>query len=237
MNQGSYRDSEAKTLAALSGAPQFNRWLAHTIRPHVGDRVLEIGCGIGNLTVALLPGVQRYIATDPNEEYLKQAADRVPGGSPVEFACCDLMRREDFAPFAGLIDTVLCVNVLEHLDGDGAGLANLFSFLGPGGRAIVLVPEGQSVFGSLDTALGHRRRYSEAGIKGKMEEVGFVVEHLIGFNRISRPAWWFCGKVLRQSSLGRLQMRIFDRMVWLGRRIDARRRWRPLSIIVIGSRR
>ena len=156
-----YKDPGAKTLHALSAAPRFNRWMADTIRPYVGQRVLEIGSGIGNLSRALVPGRKRYVATDINPEHLARLAARFPHRVNLEAHYCDLTRSSDFTPFAGAMDTVICLNVLEHVENDPVGLANIYSALDHGGRAIVLVPEGQSVFGTIDVALGHFRRYSE----------------------------------------------------------------------------
>jgi glycosyltransferase involved in cell wall biosynthesis len=231
-----YKDPGAKTLHALSAAPRFNRWMADTIRPFVGDRVLEIGSGIGNLTRALVKGRTRYAATDVNLEHLTRLASRFPHRLNLESHFCDLTRPGDFSRFAGSMDTVICLNVLEHIEDDHRGLANIFSALDHGGRAIVLVPEGQSVFGTIDVALGHFRRYSEEELKSKMEAVGFEVERIIRFNRISRPAWYVSGRIIKRTSLDCNQMRVYDRLVWLWRRIDKYLPWRPTSIIAIARR-
>ena len=231
-----YKDPGARTLHALSAAPRFNVWMADTIRPHVGQRVLEIGAGIGNLTRALVAGRKRYAATDVNPEHLARLASRFRHRPNLEIRSCDLTRAEDFAPFAGGMDTVICLNVLEHIEDDRSGLANIYSALDHGGRAILLVPEGQSVFGTIDVALGHVRRYSEAELKGKMEAAGFHVEQIIPFNRVSRPAWFVSGRILKRTSLDWNQMRLYDRFVWLWRRIDRFLPWRPTSIIAIARK-
>jgi glycosyltransferase involved in cell wall biosynthesis len=231
-----YKDPGARTLHALSAAPRFNRWMADTIRPYVGDRVLEIGAGIGNLTRALVQGRKRYVATDISAEHLARHSTRFTHRLNLETRFCDLTRAEDFEPFREAMDTVICLNVLEHVEDDGAGLANIFSVLDHGGRAIVLVPEGQSVFGTIDVALGHFRRYSEAELKAKMEKAGFEVERIIRFNRVSRPAWFVSGKILKRTSLEWNQMRLYDRFVWLWRRIDGLLPWKPTSIIAIAKK-
>ena len=110
------------------------------------------------------------------------------------------------------------------------------SLLKSGGRAIVLVPHGQEIFGTLDEALGHYRRYSHEELKSKMEQTGFRVEKILEFNRISRPAWFLSGRVFKRTALSAGQMRVFDRFVWLWRRIDPLLPWPPTSIIAIGVR-
>jgi SAM-dependent methyltransferase len=181
-------------------------------------------------------GRKRYAATDINPEHLARLKSRFVHRMNLEAHFCDLTRTPDFQPFLADMDTVICLNVLEHIEDDHAGLANIFSALSPGGRAIVLVPEGQSVFGTIDEALGHFRRYSEAELKDKMEQAGFQVEQIIRFNRVSRPAWFVSGRILKRRSLEWNQMRFYDRFVWLWRRIDKLLPWSPTSIIAIARR-
>ena len=228
-----YKDEGAETLHALSGAPRFNRWMADTIRPYVGDRVLEIGAGIGNLTRALIPRRSCYIATDIDAEHLARLATRFQHRPNLSIRYCDLEQPAGFADLSSSVDSVICLNVLEHIENDIEGLRNIHSVLQEGGRAIILVPHGQEVFGTLDVALGHYRRYSHEELKGKMEQVGFRVERILNFNRISRPPWYVSGRILKRTTLGSGQMKLFDRFVWLWRRIDSHLPWPPTSIIAI----
>ena len=101
---------------------------------------------------------------------------------------------------------------------------------------MVLVPEGQSVYGRLDEVLGHFRRYSREQLSSRILEAGLEVETVVDFNRISRPAWYVSGRIVRREAISRLQLRIFDRLVWLWRRIDGLIPWKPTSIIAIARK-
>jgi hypothetical protein len=96
------------------------------------------------------------------------------------------------------------------------------------------VPHGQEVFGTLDVALGHYRRYKHSELQERMESTGFRVERILEFNRISRPGWYVTGRILKRTTLSPFQLKSFDRLVWLWRRIDAHLPWPPTSIIAIG---
>src|SRR5262249_3096823 len=120
------------------------------------------------------------------------------------------------------------------VENDRAALRNIHRTLVPGGRAIILVPHDQRIYGTLDRVLGHFRRYSHEELRIRMEEAGFRVETILDFNRISRPAWHFSGRVLKRENLGYWQLQLFDRLVWLWRRIDGMLPWPPTSIIAIG---
>ena len=231
-----YKDPGGDILDALSGARRFNRWMADTIQPYIGKRVLETGAGIGNLTRILSPRRERYIAGDIDPEYLARLRARFQHRPKMEVRHCDLSNPVDFEPLAGAVDSVVCLNVLEHVEDEMASLRNIYTALRPGGRAIVLVPCGPEIFGSLDTALGHLRRYVREELQQKMEQAGFRVERILDFNRISRPAWYVTGHLLKRKKLSRFQLYVFDRFVWLWRRIDRWLPWPPTSIIAIGAK-
>jgi SAM-dependent methyltransferase len=229
-----YVDSGAGILDSLSNTPNFNRWMADTIRPWVGSSVIELGSGIGNLTRQLIPRRSRYVASDIDEEHMARLKTRLRHRPSLEVCYINLGEPTGFEPFAGQMDTVVCLNVLEHVADDNLGLVNISSTLMPGGRAIILVPEGPSVYGTLDEVLGHHRRYTEAELTSKMESAGLKVERLLRFNRITKPGWYLNGKLLKRTSFSRFQLYFFDHMVWLWRRIDHLLPWRPTSIIAIG---
>jgi SAM-dependent methyltransferase len=231
-----YKDPGAEILDAFSVAPRFNAWMADTIRPYVQDRVLEIGAGMGNLTRTLARGKQRYIASDIDREHLSRLQARMRHYLNVETRTCDLSKAADFTPLAKSVDTVICLNVLEHVEDDLGAARNIYGALSMGGRAIVLVPCGQEIFGQLDVVLGHYRRYSETQLRAVLEQAGFAVERILEFNRISRPSWYFAGKVAKRSRISRSRLKIFDRLVWLWRRIDAFLPWKPASLIAIAAK-
>ena len=228
-----YKDPGPDILDALGGAQRFNRWMAAVIQPYIGQRVLETGAGIGNLTGILSPRRELYIAGDIDPEHLARLRARFQHRPRIEVRHCDLANPADFKPLAGVVDSVVCLNVLEHVEAEMASLGNIYMALRRGGRAIVLVPHGQEIYGSLDKALGHFRRYSREELKDKLEQSGFRVERILDFNRISRPAWYVTGCLLRRKTLSRFQLRIFDSLVWLWRRIDRLLPWPPTSIIAI----
>jgi glycosyltransferase involved in cell wall biosynthesis len=229
-----YLDAGARILDTLASTPRFNEWMADTIRPFAGSRILELGAGIGNLTRKLSPRRSLYVASDIDSEHLARLRTRFQNRPNLEIHRCDLANLDDFAPFAGRFDTVICLNVVEHVEDDMLALRNIASALQAGGRAIVLVPQGQSIYGSLDEVLGHFRRYSEEGLRKKMEAVGLQVEGIVRFNRVTRPGWYVNGKLLRKRTFGRFQLWAFDRLVWLWRLIDPILPWKPVSIIAIG---
>jgi glycosyltransferase involved in cell wall biosynthesis/protein-L-isoaspartate O-methyltransferase len=218
-------------LMRLARAPRFTRWMADVIRPFVGDRVLEIGAGTGNMTAHLVPR-SIYWATDVNPFYL-ETLDRLRPSRPyLQTAYVDAMEGSSF-PQEGSFDTIICLNVVEHLSDDVGALRNIHKALQDGGRAIVLVPNGPRLFGTLDEVLGHCRRYTEDQLTKVGQEAGFTVEKVLKFNRPGVPAWWLNGRVLRKTTFGLGQIRLLNLLTPLFRVMDSWLPLPPLSLIAI----
>ena len=223
-------------LVSMSDVPKFNRWMGDAIRPHCGDRVLEIGAGIGNMTRNLCPRTA-YTASDVNPLYLEYLRGAFQGRPYLDVRKCDLANPADFERLEGRYDTVVCLNVLEHVPDESGALANVRRALAPGGRFVVLVPQNPKLYGSLDEVLGHVRRYTRDSLSGALENAGFEVETVFDFNRATTPAWWWNGRVLKRRHFGRVQLKIMNSTVWLIRRLDALLPWHGTSVVAVARRR
>ena len=198
------------TLARMGKLEPYNRWLADRFEKVLGSRVLEIGAGFGNMTRHLTPR-ELLVASDLDPvalEYLR-GAFREDGSVRIasyRFPLSPEQRRE----LAALsLDTVVCLNVLEHIEDDRATLDDLFAVLRPGGRLILLVPAHARLYGSLDEHLRHFRRYEKTELEQKVRSAGFVVEDLRFLNRPGVFGWWVNGRVLRRRVLPRGQLSLF----------------------------
>ncbi len=231
-----YRRDEhgSQILARLSRAPRFNRWMADVIRPFCGQRVLEIGAGVGNLTLQLTPR-WTFVVSDVNPLYL-QTLESLKHQRPylaVEY--CDVTRFESYPRTPGGYDTVICLNVIEHVADERAALSNIRSVLAPDGRVIVLVPQGPGNFGTLDEVLGHKRRYSRTGLVAAAQSAGLHVERLIEFNRVGTIAWFLNGRLLKRRTFSLIQIKALNLLVPLMRVVDRLLPVPPLSLIAILS--
>jgi glycosyltransferase involved in cell wall biosynthesis len=218
-------------LRRLNRAPRFTKWMADVIKPYLGDRVLEIGAGIGNMTMHLVPRTS-YWATDINAEYLHQLEKMRSTRPYLQVGYTNGMDGDSF-PAGQSFDTVVCLNVVEHVSDDLAALRNIYNTLDKGGRAIILVPNGPGLFGTLDEVLGHCRRYTPSQLISVAQEAGFRVEKLLKFNRAGVPAWWLNGKVFRRTTFGIGQIRLLNILTPIFRLADPLLPLPPLSIIAI----
>jgi SAM-dependent methyltransferase len=222
-------------LEAMATATRFNNWMAETITPFVKGRVLEIGAGIGNLSLLLSRHAEHYIAADSDSTHVERLIARTRHLNNVSVKRCDMLQPADLRPFLHAMDTVVCLNVLEHIEEDVTALCNIRSCLNERGTAVILVPQGKRVFGTLDEVLEHRRRYSENELRDKMIAGGFRVKRILEFNRATYPGWFLNSRILRKRTLSTVQLRIFDVLVPLLRRIDSFLPWPPTSLVGIGE--
>ena len=222
-------------LHSLEHARRLNRWMAEAVAPHVGTRVLEIGAGIGNITQWLLPR-DVYVASDINPHYLSYLRNFALGKPYLEIRRADLDAPADFEALAGRFDTVVCLNVLEHVRDPLSGLRNIQRALEPGGRLVLYVPQGPRLYSSLDEVLGHRCRYTRQALAAELAGAGFEVESMRDFNRFGVPGWWWNGKVLKRRHFSRVQLKTFDWLTPLLRRLDGAVPWQGLGLMVVARR-
>jgi glycosyltransferase involved in cell wall biosynthesis len=233
-----YKEDEygSHILVSLEKARRFNLWMGQTLAPYIGDRVLEIGAGIGTLTSLLIPR-EFYLASDINPSYLSYLRGYCIGKPYLRVRHIDAGIPSDFSGLEGKFDTVLMINVLEHVPDEQTALRNIRSVLLPEGRAVILVPQHPALYGTLDRVLDHRERYTRESLQQGLESAGFEVEGIFDFNRFSVPGWWLNGKLLKRKTFSRLQLKVLQMAMPVLRRIDAAFPWGGLSLIAVATKK
>ena len=230
-------DDEVHTsLEVIGKLYNYNHWIFNRIRPFVRGCVCEIGSGIGNITQFLL-NHERVVGVEPYGRSFQSAADRFADHRNVSFVPCTLERCPNEELPAGSFDTVICLNVLEHIKDDLDALRRMRALCKPGGRVVILVPALMALYGSLDQSFGHYRRYGRRGLCRLFEEAGMRVSWSSYMNAIGVFGWLWEGRVLRRRNISTQSARTFNRIVPF---VDAFERvFRPpfgQSVIVVGQR-
>lgn len=224
-------------LQAVRKARKFNKWLFDQFSEYLGGDVLEAGCGIGNLTELLLDR-RRAVAIDNEKFYvdrLNQAYGHLLNFEAKEADLTDLDQLKSLTE-KGLFDSVICANVLEHIEEDVKTLENFKEILKPGGRIAVLVPAHPDLYSDVDETLGHCRRYTKRDLEEKMIQAGYDVVDIKGFNRVGGFGWWFSGQVMKRKSLSPGQMSFFELMMPLVKFLENFPIFRHNSYVVIGEK-
>ena len=223
----------AATLERMAQAPNYNRWMFDRLRRWIGARVIEIGAGIGNMS-AFLTDRERIELTDTEPFYLERLRDRFTAHPNI--AVSELrLPAVGGERLVGRFDTVICLNVLEHIEDDRSALRSMRRLLEPQRRLVLLVPALRALYGTLDEALGHHRRYEPPDLSATLSEAGFRVRHLEYFNLAGVPGWWFTGRVLRRRLIPTGALGWYDALVPLFR-LEALLPWRTgQSLIAVGD--
>ena len=201
-------------LDALAEAHNYYGWLMRRFGPHLGRRVVEVGAGIGTIGAHLLaqPGVEELVLIEPAANNHALLERRYRDDSRVRTMQGYL---EDQATLEA--DSLVAVNVLEHVPDDLGFLRAARRMLRPGGRLLLFVPAVQAIYGSLDRVFEHHRRYGRTQLAQRLGAAGFRIDQLRYANSIGVLAWFVTGRVLRRTNLDAASVRFYDRAVipWL----------------------
>jgi glycosyltransferase involved in cell wall biosynthesis len=210
-----FDDGDSTDLRRPRHGRRYNEWMWGRLAPYVGDRVLEVGCGTGSFT-RYLRNHALVVASDNHPEYLEQLRTRFRQHDNIRPQAIDWTQPDLAALRAERFDTVLCLSALEHIERDDDALATFASLLAPGGRIVLQVPAMPGLYGELDRAVGHVRRYRRDELAAALQRHGFAVEMARYVNLPGALGWYLNSRLLRRRAVPRLQARLADVLVpWL----------------------
>jgi SAM-dependent methyltransferase len=216
---------EGRDLEAMSFARNYHRWILELFEPYLGARLVEVGAGTGSFSEMLLARRPESLSlVEPSEMY-RRLVEHVGG-------LADAARVETYNDtFAGVAarlrrerrpDSIIYVNVLEHIEDDEAELTLVRETLAPGGRVFLFVPALRWLYGSFDELVGHRRRYTRRELETKCEAAGLRVVKAIYFDSAGVLPWWLKYRVLRSERMEPGAVKLYDALcVPLLRRVEA----------------
>jgi SAM-dependent methyltransferase len=214
-----FAPNHERALDDVAKARNYNEWIFNRASAFLGRHVVDIGAGIGTFTEMAAEHAETVTAIEPHPEFaslLERRFSRRPN-----VAVCRI-EANALSPevIKTSVDSVICFNVLEHIEADGDALARFHAVLGSGGHLLLLVPAHQSIYGSLDRAFGHVRRYSKATLRPLLEKAGFAVHQLRYVNPVGAVGWAIAARLLRRTELPPTGLRYYDRLVPLLRLFD-----------------
>jgi SAM-dependent methyltransferase len=192
--------------------PGLARWMYRSVHQYLGQNVLDAGAGIGTFVSHLRDDGKTVTAIEFLPELVEDLRARFNGDDQVSIRQGDL---SDLAAFQnlGAFDSVLCLNVLEHIEDDVAAMRNMLEVTSAGGRLVALVPAYSWLFNRMDRAVGHHRRYGRGELVQKLRLSGWSVERCTRFNAVAIAGWFLAGSVLRRDRPGQDLARIYDALI------------------------
>lgn len=190
----------------------YPKWLIAQFRPHLGKCVVEVGAGRGNVTSLLLKcGAERIVAIEPDELMFDQLSAKfaeTPGVRPVRGYASEVLPTLPEPP-----DSIVYVNVLEHVEDDAGEIALCISTLKKGGRLCVFVPAMRFLYSPYDHAMGHYRRYGKAELRALCRKTGLKVMELKYFDFPGAFAWFLHFRVMGRMGQETAFVGLYDRLV------------------------
>jgi len=198
-------------LEAVAGGRNYYRWIVDRFAPFFGRNVVEIGAGIGTFSEFVIgsPGVESLLSVEPAGNVFPALQSKFLGSDRVRTVRANIDQVEPGTE----ADSLVAVNVLEHVEDDEAFLRAAVKIVKPDGHLLLFVPAHQFLFGSLDKAFDHYRRYSKPGLSSLLSRSGWEPIQILNVNIAGVLPWLVAGKILRNTTIGHRQMRVFDSLV------------------------
>jgi len=198
MNSYSHNNSfvyEGKDLEAMSFAQNYHNWIYENIETELGTKITEIGSGVGNFTEFLLRNDHARIdAYEPcTKMHLNNKFSKNPRVNCINSNFELVSKCYDYK-----YDSVIFINVLEHIQQDLDAIKNAYNITRPGGKLIIFVPALQFLYSKFDRSIGHYRRYQKSELTKLVQNASFKIISCEYFDSIGIIPWFVFMKVMRR---------------------------------------
>lgn len=195
-------------LESLAQADKYNAWLISKFKRYLGKNILELGSGLGSITFKIEREGYNILPSDIDQNFLK-ALRKINKKA----FYLNIFNIKNSQIKNTKFDTILAINVLEHIAEDPQAFKNIYRLLSPGGNLIIIVPAHQFLFGSYDTLVGHQRRYSKDELLKKLYKTSFLVEKINYYNKLSALGWFINARLLKRKSFPKYQLYFVNSLV------------------------
>jgi 2-polyprenyl-3-methyl-5-hydroxy-6-metoxy-1,4-benzoquinol methylase len=206
-------DYAARDLETMEEARRYAAHVFDLFRPHLGKRILEVGSGIGTMSRRLADVADVVVGIEPNAHCWVRARETMRDQPRFSLRTCHLEECDPAELAAQRFDTVICVNVLEHIEDDVEALRTLGDVVVADGRVLIFVPAVQAAYGPLDAELGHHRRYSRRTLTAAFTDAGLELLTIRYTNPIGLLGWMYNSHVAKSTAHSSRQVQLFETLI------------------------
>lgn len=196
-------------LETLEGLDNYHDWIIDCFRPHLHGKAVEIGVGLGTVAERLLPFVDGLELVEPSSNLVDRLNAKFTGAENVRILQATLENWLEGCPRSSF-DTLVMVNVLEHIEDDASALKAIYDVLKPGGKLLMFVPALPALFSEFDRISGHFRRYRRSELADKTKAASFKVLTTTYMDLAGVFPWWLLNKTMGMTNLHPGTVKLYD---------------------------
>ena len=197
-------------LEILADLPNYYSWIIEKFRPWLNGRIMEIGTGIGTISKLIFDDADQLVLVEPSSHLTDYLPSSITKSKKVSIYNQTLEQRLPQMTNQSC-DTIIMVNVLEHIEDDGAAIKALHRVLKPGGHLLLFVPALQYLYSELDREHGHFRRYHLAPLEYKLNVHGFKIQDSRYFDIVGVFPWWLINTLGKKTEFNPAMAKFYDR--------------------------
>ena len=217
-----------KDLETMYFAKNYHKWILYEFAPYLGNVIAEIGAGTGNFSSFLIEkGVEHLIAFEPSNNMFPLLDDRLGKANKVK--TINAFFRDKAHQYENTFDSVLYVNVLEHIEDDKNELSYAYKTVKEKGHLLIFVPALSFLYSDLDKKVGHYRRYHKQGLVELIQSAGFSIKKVKYFD-ISGIIPWYFAFVLFKKTTTEGNVSLYDRLI-----VPVMRKFESIITPIIGK--
>jgi len=201
-----HSDSELHSFLTIAKAvTNYNQWIYRLLRCHFNPQntILDIGSGLGNVAEYFsADNSLQIIVSDASDTMLEELKERFSNRKNYRFLKLDIGDSHCLSTQPpATIDTITCINVLEHIENDAIALMNMRHLLRHHGSLLLLVPAMPIIYGTLDQLSGHYRRYTKKELNKKIGSAHFHIKTQYYMNLFGVATWFLANKIAKQKKV------------------------------------
>jgi len=200
---------EGADLEALATLNRYQRWIVDTFQPYLSGTAIEFGAGLGNISTRLRSHVSTLELIEPSANLVDPLRKRFENDEGVSTYLEPLETRLPDLNDAHY-DSVVLVNVLEHIEDDAAAVQGFYRILKPGGHLLLFVPALRFLYSDLDRLVGHYRRYHRPELNERVETAGFEIMQSRYFDTIGVLPWLILNRMLGATGFNPFLVNVYD---------------------------
>lgn len=204
-----------KDLEAMDFAVRYHRWILDLMKPYLGGNIVEVGAGTGSFSELILttdPDSLSMVEPSGMFEALQRNISSGTTSTKLSFYHDIFSNVAPQIRSSGPPDSIIYVNVLEHIEDDVNELRVIHATLRPGGHLFVFVPALPVLYSKFDKHIGHFRRYRRSELRSKLQEAGFRIKSLRWFDLPGILPWLIKYRLAGSLTMESSAVQLYDKV-------------------------